>query len=239
MNSLRKVAIIPARGGSKRIPQKNIKEFFGKPIISYSIEAALKSEIFNEVMVSTDDNEITEISKQFNANVPFLRSKKNSGDFANISDVLLEVLTQYKSIGIEFDFLCCIYPTAPFVTSQILIDTFNLLLKKNADSIIPISRFSYPIQRAFKINDKGFIEYIWPENIHKRSQDLLPAYHDAGQFCWINVTSFLKNKFLITDNTTFIELNELMAQDIDNESDWRIAEMKYSLMKKSNPDFRN
>ena len=145
---MKKIAIIPARGGSKRIPRKNIKEFLGKPIISFSIQAALGSDFFDEVMVSTDDSEIVEISKQYKANVPFLRSEKNSSDFANTSDVLSEVIEQYKSIGMEFDFLCCIYPTAPFVTSEILIDAFNLMLKNNADSIIPISRSSYPIQRS-------------------------------------------------------------------------------------------
>lgn len=229
----KKIAIIPARGGSKRIPQKNIRSFCGKPIIAYSIQAALDSKIFEEVMVSTDDKEISRISEKYNAKVPFLRSQINSDDFAPTSSVLLEVIENYKKAGKEFEYLCCIYPTAPFITPKILIDTFNSMLIKKADSIIPITKYSYSIQRSFKINDNGYLEYIWPENINKRSQDLLPAYHDAGLFYWINVNSFLMNKNLITNKTAFIELDELMVQDIDNESDWDIAELKYSLFQRN------
>jgi pseudaminic acid cytidylyltransferase len=223
------IAIIPARGGSKRIPRKNIKNFLGKPIIAYSIEAALKSKLFDEVMVSTDDNEIAEISKSLGASVPFFRSESNSNDHAGTVDVLVEVLKQYESLGHIFDYACCIYPTAPFITPQILETGFYTV--QDYDTIFPIVRFSYPIQRALQ-KSHGKTAMIWPENIAKRSQDLPEAFHDAGQWYWFNVHNFISCKKLWTDNSHGIEISELEAQDIDNESDWQIAEMKYELLKK-------
>ncbi|MHB2153626.1 pseudaminic acid cytidylyltransferase [Calditrichota bacterium GD2] len=225
-----KIAIIPARGGSKRIPRKNIKDFLGKPIIAYSIGAALKSELFDEVMVSTDDKEIAEVAQRYGAKVPFMRSKKNADDFATTTDVLLEVLEEYKKRDREFVYLCCIYPTAPFVTEEKLQHSFNLMVEKNADSVIPVVRFSHPIQRALRIKENKNLEYIYPENMNKRSQDLEPAYHDAGQFYWIKIKSFLKNKFLITSKTVPFVTSEMEAQDIDNEIDWEMAKIKYKLV---------
>jgi len=236
LNKIKNIAIIPARGGSKRIPRKNIKEFLGKPIIAYSIEAALKSELFDEVMVSTDDSEIAEIVKKYGAIVPFLRTNKNADDFATTADVLLEVLEEYKKGGKEFDNLCCIYPTAPFVTSQKLKDSFNLMIEKYADSVIPVVKFSYPIQRSFRITNENNLEYIWSENTNKRSQDLEPAYHDAGQFYWTNVESFYKNKNLVTENSIPFILSEMEVQDIDNDIDFKLAEVKYKLIKEINKD---
>ena len=229
---MKKIAVIPARGGSKRIPRKNIKVFLGKPIIAYSIEAALDSNLFHEVMVSTDDAEIATVAKKYGAKVPFMRSKKNSNDFATTADVLIEVLCEYKKIGKEFDYLCCIYPTAPFITAKKNIDSFNLMVENNTQSVIPVVKFSYPIQRAFRINKNEKLEYIYPENINKRSQDLAPAYHDAGQFYWCEVKSFLKNKSLVTPQTIPFLVSKMEVQDIDNEDDWRVAELKYKLLKK-------
>lgn len=227
MSKEKNITIIPARGGSKRIPRKNIKDFLGKPIIAYSIEAALQSELFNEVMVSTDNEEIAEVAKKYGAKIPFMRSKKNADDFATTADVLIEVLTEYKKHNRDFEYMCCIYPTAPFVTDQKLIDSFNLMIEKGADSVIPVVKFSYPIQRAFRINDKNQLEYIWPENINKRSQDLEPFYHDAGQFYWYKVDSFLSKKSLDELVKIPFILKETEVQDIDNEEDWKIAKLKY------------
>ncbi|MBK8368410.1 MAG: pseudaminic acid cytidylyltransferase [Bacteroidetes bacterium] len=223
------IAIITARGGSKRIPRKNIKYFLGKPIIAYSIETAIKSGLFDYILVSTDDDEIAEISKQYGAKVPFMRSKQNSDDFSGTADVILEVLNDLQKTGKQFDNACCIYPTAPFITKENLSDAYQLLMHKKLDSVFPICAFSYPIQRALKIDDSKTI-MVWPENINKRSQDLPATYHDAGQFYWMNVNTFLKKKKLFTNETGSIILNELQVQDIDNETDWKLAEMKYELL---------
>jgi pseudaminic acid cytidylyltransferase len=225
-----KIAIIPARGGSKRIPRKNIKDFLGKPIIAYSIQAAIESQLFDEVMVSTEDNEIAEISKKFGASVPFLRSKKTSDDFATTADVLLEVINEYKKLGKEFDYLCCIYPTAPFVTANKLKDSFAQVQKTNTHSLITVVKFSYPVQRSLKIKNERLI-FAWPENVLKRSQDLEPFYYDAGQFYWVKTSVFLSQKKLLTNNSVAFEISDLESQDIDNETDWMIAEIKYSLIK--------
>ncbi len=225
------VAIITARGGSKRIPKKNIKLFAGKPIIHYSIQAALQSGIFDEVMVSTDDAEIADIAKQAGAVVPFLRSSKTSDDYATTADVLSEVLLQYKEQNILFDYGCCIYPTAPFVTADKLKKAFEILLNKNADSVIPVTRFSFPIWRSFKMEDEK-ISFNWPENALKRSQDLPPAFHDCGQFYFFNTDRFLETKALVTANTFALEVPESEVQDIDNEEDWIVAEIKYSFLNK-------
>ncbi|MBN2572862.1 MAG: pseudaminic acid cytidylyltransferase [Ignavibacteriales bacterium] len=229
---MKNIAIIPARGGSKRIPRKNIKDFLGKPIIAYSIEAALGSEIFDEVMVSTDDTEIAEIAKKYGASVPFFRSIENSNDYATTSLVLIEVLNQYQKINRNFDYLCCIYPTALFVNKCKIQEAFKIMLEKESDSIIPVVKFSYPVQRSFRLNKNGILEYIWTENIAKRSQDLEPIYHDAGQFYWCKVKSFLKDKTVITKNNFPFILEQTEVQDIDTEEDWKIAELKYKILHK-------
>lgn len=227
------IAIITARGGSKRIPGKNIKDFHGKPIIAYSIETAVASGLFDMVMVSTDDEQIEEVSKNCGAEVPFLRSEKNANDHASTADVIVEVLEQLKGTGKQFEYACCIYPTASFITIKSLNDSLDLLKKNQFDSVFPVCSFSYPIQRALKMED-GKIGMIWPENLNKRSQDLPATYHDAGQFYWVNTASFLKQRQLFTSNSGAIILNETEVQDIDNESDWKLAEMKYALLNKLN-----
>jgi N-acylneuraminate cytidylyltransferase len=223
------VAIITARGGSKRIPRKNIKPFSGKPIICYSIDAAKASGIFDTVMVSTDDNEIAEVARQAGAEVPFLRTAATSNDFATTAEVLTEVLMQYKTTGNDFQYGCCIYPTAPFVTAAKLKQAFELLIRKQADSVIPVTRFSFPIWRSFKM-DEGKLAYNWPEHALKRSQDLPPAFHDCGQFYFFDTAKFLSSKSLVTAATYGIEVPESEVQDIDNEEDWKIAEIKYSFL---------
>jgi pseudaminic acid cytidylyltransferase len=223
------VAIITARGGSKRIPRKNIRDFLGKPIIAYSISAALEAGCFDEIMVSTDDEEIAEVAKKYGAVVPFFRSAERSDDFATTTDVLLEVLTSYGEIGKFFELACCLYPTAPFVTAEKLRTGYTTLLEHDASSAFPVVRFGYPIQRALKI-ENDFLHMIWPENISARSQDLMPAYHDTGQFYWFNVKRFLESKQLFSSRTVPIIVSESEVQDIDTEEDWKIAEMKYRIL---------
>ena len=224
------IAIIPARGGSKRIPKKNIKNFLGKPIIAYSIETALKSGLFDEVMVSTDDAEIAEIAKKYGAKVPFMRSVENADDFATTADVLKEVLQNYKQFQQRnFDYACCIYPTAPFVSTELLQKSFDLLKEKNFDTVFPVMAYGYPIQRALKIQQDK-MQLFQPEHLNTRSQDLEKAYHDAGQFYWFQVDKFQKFGKLWTDNTGVIVIKESQAQDIDTLEDWQLAEIKYKIL---------
>ena len=226
---MKTLAMITARGGSKRIPRKNIKEFNGKPIIAYSIEAALSSGVFDEVMVSTDDEEIAKIAKKYGAKVPFFRSEKTANDFATTVDVIEEVLNTYKERGEEFDIFCCIYPTAPFITAKRLKDAVEELAKSDADSLIPVVRFSYPPQRAMEVHD-GKLVFRQPENLSKRSQDLEPHFHDAGQFYVVRSESFFRNRGIMVGDILPMELSELEVQDIDNEVDWKLAELKYNLL---------
>ena len=223
------LCIIPARGGSKRIPRKNIKDFLGKPIIAYSIEAALNSNLFDEVIVSTDDEEIAKVAKQYGAKVPFIRSKKNADDFATTVDVLSEVLNEYEILEKSFKNVCCIYPTAPFVTPEILKEGYNKLITGNFDSVFSVLRYSFPIQRALKV-EEGKVSMFYPEFMESRSQDLEPSFHDAGQFYWFKPTLLEEQKKLWTNNTGKIEIDELNAQDIDNETDWKLAELKYEFL---------
>lgn len=219
------IAIITARGGSKRIPHKNIKEFCGKPIIAYSIQAALDSGIFDEVMVSTDSTEIADIAKQWGAKVPFLRSSKNSNDFATTNDVLNEVLANYSAQNIHFDCMCCIYPTAPFVTAKKLREAYALI-EQGAISVMPVVRYSFPPQRGMII-EKGKLDYQYKEFSQMRSQDLQPIYHDCGQFYFYRVDHNLN---FIDGSYVPIIVLESEVQDIDNFDDWKIAEMKYRIM---------
>lgn len=224
-----RIAIITARGGSKRIPKKNIREFLGKPILAYSIEAALGSGLFDEVMVSTDSTEIAQIAETFGAKIPFYRSDATSNDFATTNDVLLEVLDKYERRGVQFDTAVCIYPTAPFVTAGKLRKAVEELEASDADTLIPVVQFSYPPQRALII-DQGKLRTLYPENIDRRSQDLMPHYHDVGQFYVFRPEPFKVNKKLMLGNILPFIVDEREVQDIDNESDWAIAEMKYKLM---------
>ncbi len=227
---MKKLAIITARGGSKRIPRKNIKEFCGKPILAYSIEAALSSGMFDKVMVSTDDKEIAEIAEQYGAEVPFFRSEKTSGDYATTNDVLLEVLEEYEKRGEFFELACCIYPTAPFVTAEKLRDAAGKLTESDADTLIPVVAFSYPPQRAMIVQE-GRLVFEYPQYLDSRSQDLEPHYHDVGQFYLFKVKAFQQNRKLMVGNILPLVVSEMEVQDIDNETDWEIAEIKYRLMK--------
>ena len=226
------LCIIPARGGSKRIPRKNIKDFLGKPIIAYSIETALQSGLFEEVMVSTDDKEIAEVAEQYGAKVPFLRSEENSGDYATTADVLLEVLGQYKNLGLSFEHACCIYATAPLIRIERLKEGMKKLQTNHFKSVFPVVSYSSPIWRGLKTTVGDKVEMIWPENLNARSQDLEKVFHDAGQWYWFDVEHFQNEKLLFTDNSSSILLPEYEVQDIDNTMDWEIAVLKYQLKSK-------
>lgn len=224
---MKNLAIIPARGGSKRIPRKNIKDFLGKPIIAYSIEAALNSKLFEEVMVSTDDEEIAEISRKYGANVPFMRSEKTADDTVGLADVIEEVKNTYASHKIEFDYICCILATSPLLTKELMQRGFAELRTKKADSVRPVVRFGYPVQRAFNMDAKGTVTMFYPEFAQARSQDLEPAYHDAGMFYWMKADKGLKGQ-----NKYGFEISEMECQDIDNEEDWEMAELKFKINNK-------
>jgi N-acylneuraminate cytidylyltransferase len=225
-----KLAIIPARGGSKRIPRKNIKYFLGKPIIAYAIENAINSQLFDEIMVSTDDEVIAEIAISYGAKVPFKRSEKNSSDSATTIDVIKEVIFSYEKLGRQFEYASCIYPCTPLLSIEKLKESFYLLKKNNLDCVFPIIKYGFPIQRAVRLNDKGLIEMFQPEHLTTRSQDLENSFHDAGQFYSFNVNNLVSKQKLITELTGHIEVSEMEAQDIDNLVDWQLAELKYKII---------
>ena len=226
------LAVITARGGSKRIPKKNIKEFCGKPILAYSIETALESQLFDEVMVSTDSEEIAEVARRYGAKVPFMRSEETSSDFATTKDVLLEVFGKYISMGHPLKTACCIYPTAPFITAESLREGRRLLEKPGVHMVNPIVKFSFPPQRGLVIDDNGIIQSIYKENLFVRSQDLQDIYHDCGQFYWYDVEWFMENDGIMDGYSAPLIIDELHVQDIDNETDWEIAEMKYEILQR-------
>ncbi len=226
------VCIITARGGSKRIPGKNIRPFLGKPILAYSIEAARKSGLFDRVMVSTDSGKIAEVARAYGAEVPFLRSEKTAGDFATTADVVAEVLDSYRAQGLTFDILACLYPTAPFVTAGILQEAAKKLEESSTDGVVPVVRFSFPPQRGFVVRE-GLLAYEYPEFRSTRSQDLEPLYHDAGQFYLCRVDAFLRERTVVPEKCVPLILPETRVQDIDNEADWEIAEIKYQRLAKS------
>jgi len=180
--------------------------------------------------VSTDDKTISETAIYYGAKVPFLRNEKTSNDFATLADVIEEVILTYNNLGRNFDFICCLLPTAPFITHQRIIEAYNILTEKKLDAVFPVVQFSYPIQRALKIEDDK-VSMIWPENMTARSQDLMPAYHDSGQFYWINTQRFLETKKIFAPNSGAIVLSDLEVQDIDTEDDWKMAEIKFQILK--------
>lgn len=222
------IAIIPARGGSTRVPRKNIREFCGKPVIHYSIEAALKSGIFDEVMVSTDDEEIAQIAREAGANVPFMRSAENSDSYATTRAVLLEVLDEYAKRGQTFDVIACIYPCAIFITPEKLREAARLMAETpDAEAVTPVVAFSSPPQRAMVVKN-NFLTYAYPEHINTRTQDLETIYHDCGQFYFWDVNAYVNNTTGVWNTVPFV-MPEEETQDVDNESDFRIAEMKYKV----------
>ena len=224
------LAIIPARGGSKRIPKKNIKLFLGKPIIAYSIEIAIESNLFDDIIVSTDDIEIAKIAKDYGAKVPFFRSEINSSDLATTFDVIEEVVNEQHLRNQVYENICCIYPCAPLISKELMINAFDIMKLNNFDTVFPIVQYGNQIQRALKLNDNR-IEMFYPQFQTTRTQDLESAFYDPGQFYWAQTNQLIKSGKLFSNNSGFIIIEEMSVQDIDNEMDWKLAELKYSLLK--------
>ncbi|MCE1272616.1 MAG: pseudaminic acid cytidylyltransferase [Acinetobacter sp.] len=226
------LAVIPARGGSKRIPRKNIKYFYGKPMIAWSIEAALKSECFDEVWVSTDDEEIADIARQYGAKIPFMRPAHLSDDFATTADVMQHATHAFAQLkGQRPDYVCCLYATAPFVQTDDLKTGLKLLQNHPLDYAFSATTFAFPIQRAIKLNQDGNVEMFQPENFNKRSQDLEEAWHDAGQFYWGTAQAWLDKRPVFSSVSQIIELPRTRVQDIDTQDDWKFAELLFGALK--------
>ncbi|MEZ9565344.1 pseudaminic acid cytidylyltransferase [Vibrio artabrorum] len=225
------VAIIPARGGSKRIPRKNIKHFHGKPMIAYSIEAALASDCFDKVIVSTDDAEIAEVAKKHGAEVPFLRPSNISDDYATTMDVMHHAITWCANNGWDIGDVCCLYATAPFVLPEDLQKGYELLRGTNVQFTFSATSFPFPIQRAIKLDEQGHVSMFSPENEQVRSQDLEEAYHDAGQFYWGRKDAFLNKLSVFSSHSKAVLLPRKRVQDIDNQEDWELAESLFSALR--------
>jgi N-acylneuraminate cytidylyltransferase len=221
------LAVIPARGGSKRIPRKNIRAFCGRPLMEYPISAAIESALFQRVIVSTDDEEIAAVARAAGAEVPFLRSAETATDFATTAQVLLEVV---DCLADPFDSVCCLYPTAPFVTAGILRASHETFLKSGADALMPLVRYGHPIQRSLEIvGDRA--RYLYPENIGTRTQDLRPRYHDCGQFYWVHWRGLKEQRRFIAGEIAPFIMDETRVHDIDSPEDWSLAEMKFRLLR--------
>ena len=229
------IAIIPARGGSKRIPKKNIKDFFGKPLIAYSIEVAQKSKLFKKVIVSTDDKEIASIAKKYGADVPFVRPAELSDDYTGTGDVVNHAIEYLESNGESYEYICTIYATAPFLQVKYLVEGYEKLKNSDAVNAFSVTSMPSPVQRSFKLNDNDRCEMFNPEHYMSRSQDLEEAYHDAGQFYWINRQrqKYSSNSVMFSDISIPIILPRYLVQDIDTLEDWKRAEYMYEALKRS------
>lgn len=228
---MKPLAIIPARGGSKRIPRKNIRPFAGKPLLAYSVEAAQASGCFSRVIVSTEDDEIAEVARRLGAEVPFMRSPQTADDHATLADVLVEVIHALEAANeVVPEVLCCLMATAPFITPQRLQEGHQLIEHTGADSVVPLVPFGFPIFRAVQVAEEGRFSMFWPEHYNTRSQDLPQAWHDAGQFYWSRVGILKASRRLYNEHSVALPLKPWEAQDIDTEEDWRLAELKYQLL---------
>lgn len=224
------IAIIPARGGSKRILRKNIKDFIGKPVIAWSIQAAKKSGLFDMVIVSTDDKEIADIARKYGAEVPFMRPDVLSDDFTPTNEVIKHALVWLRKEDYPIEHVCCIYACAPFVQPEYLEEGYHKLVNSGKSYSFSVTTFPFPIQRAIRINQQGYVEAIWPENINSRSQDLEERYHDAGQFYWGTVNAFLENKIIFSQDSIPVILPRYLVQDIDTDEDWKRAEIMFKTL---------
>jgi len=223
------IAIIPARGGSKRIPRKNIKEFFGKPLIAYSIEIALSSGLFSKVVVSTDDEEIAKVAKEYGAEAPFMRSAELSDDFTTSGDVVKDAIKKLQEMGEVFKYVCTIYATAPLLEKSYLAEGYEQLKNSDARMAFSVTSMPFPIQRTFKITKDGRCKMFTPEHFSTRSQDLEEAYQDAGQFYWERVDAQVKDIPFGNESIPII-LPRYLVQDIDTLEDWKRAEIMYEVI---------
>ena len=228
-----RLCVIPARGRSKRIPRKNIKDFFGQPMIAYSIKAALKSECFDQVIVSTDDAEIAEVAKSFGASVPFVRPDELANDYAGTVSVVKHAIEWFDDQGQSPFEVCCLYATAPFVRAGAIKKAYEQMQSTQADYCFTATSFAFPIQRAIKVTSENRIEMFYPEYLETRSQDLEEPYHDAGQFYWGKVEAFIKQKPIFSKSATPYILPRHLVQDVDTPEDWKRAELMYQMLKKS------
>ncbi|MDD5170162.1 MAG: pseudaminic acid cytidylyltransferase [Syntrophales bacterium] len=228
-----RLAVIPARGGSKRILHKNIKEFCGKPIIAWSIESALKSRCFDRIIVSTDDAEIADIARQWGAEVPFRRPDQLSDDYIGTAAVIRHAIEWFAEQDVLFEQVCCIYATAPFVTAEDIRWGLEMLISSGADSAISVTSFPYPIQRAVRITKDGFLEMLQPEHCSTRSQDLEEAYHDAGQFYWGISDACRKERITFPKKIIPVIVPRYRVQDIDTQEDWVCAELLFKVLQKT------
>ncbi len=221
------VAIIPARGGSKRIPKKNIKNFLGKPIIAYSIENAIDSNLFDKVIVSTDDDEIAQVAIKYGAEVPFVRPKKLSDDFSGTHEVIGHAVRWLEDYGDVIDYACCLYATAPLIQIKDLIKGFKLIEIEKWELIIAATNYSNPVFRSFEKLPNGGLKMLFPEHYTSRSQDLPEVYHDAGQFYWANSQVWKDKPIGFSESSTIVKLPNHLVQDIDTMEDWAKAERIY------------
>lgn len=224
------IAIIPARGGSKRIPRKNIRPFCGQPMISYAIRAALQSGCFDEVVVSTDDPDIAEVARQCGASVPFMRDPQLADDHTGTGAVVVDAIRQLEQLGRQSDFYCCIYATVPLIRASDLAAAFARLQASPADFAFSAAAFGFPIQRALRLQADGSVQPFAPENMARRSQDLEPAYQDAGQFYWGRRDAWLEGRNLFSERGLAQVLPRYRVVDIDTEEDWRLAELLYQAL---------
>ena len=225
-----KIAVIPARGGSKRIPRKNIKLFCGKPMIAWSIEAARTSGLFDHIVVSTDDDEIAEVAKVYGAEVPFMRPAELSDDYTGTSSVVAHASEWYREQGHIPDRVCCIYATAPFVTAADLHRGLQTLIDTDSDFAFSVTSYAFPIQRAIKLTQGYRVEMFQPENFNVRSQELEEAYHDAGQFYWGTLNNWIKGKSIIDKSSKCFILKDYEAIDINFIEDWNKAKMLFKII---------
>lgn len=233
------VAIIPARGGSKRIPGKNAKNFCGRPIIEYSVEAAQKAAIFDRIIVSTDSDRIAQVARTAGAEVPFVRPAAISNDFTPTADVLRHALGWLADQKCDVSALCCIYATAPMISAVDLFAGYRMLTTRDAPAVIAVTRFSFPIFRALKADEQGRLGMIWPEHELTRSNDLPEALHDAGQFYWLDAASFTENKKIYADGALALPIARHRVQDIDTPDDWSRAEVMYKTNQQINQQQSN
>ena len=231
-----KLCVIPARGGSKRIAKKNIRDFCGKPIVAYSIEAALASNCFDKVIVSTDDKEIALVANKYGAETPFVRPNELSDDYTGTNDVVKHCIQWFQDQGESISNVCCIYATAPFIQAEYLKKGYEKLINSKKSFVFSVTSFPFPIQRAIRVNVNDEVEAIWPENISKRSQDLEEAYHDAGQFYWGHREAFLNDEVVFSTVSSPVILPRHLVQDIDTMEDWYRAELMYQSLQLDKED---